>query len=603
MNKADLKTLTGRWLPIAVLFSYGTPAMAMGLGNIDVLSGLGQPLSAQIEIHDAPRQLDTGCFRLLHSQNDLPFSPLSAGFRLQQNPDGRTLLNISSYQSLQEPIVLLQLVADCENQISREYTLLLDPPLSTSSADAVPPAEKNVVRNIPQTPATSTSRLPVASAVTATTQATGDGTRAQAGRRVAPRKESPTKADARPVNAVPASRDTAPSVSDRLVISGDNYVRPEFFDQPLQLQMSLELSEWPQEEVASLNEEAAFDEMTAMANRLAYLESQIQTLQQRNAELETQRMAAKDDSQGSWLRYLLVTLCLMAALGLAEWLRRRHIKRRTAAEQAIWNELVPQADRHTLESSTPVDGDIQPTPHADTVPASDRHDFLTVSPALHVPHHVHAGTTVNEDILEQAEVFVAHGRANLAIVLLQDHLTEFPDLSPEPWLMLLDLLKRDGQRDAYNSAGLECRRHFNVAIPDFDAPLYEDNSSIENYPHIIQQLQEVWGKPEALPYLDNLIYNRRREARQGFGRNAYLEILLLRSLASILSPAAERNADHQALVPRREETPEIPPASEDSKHEPLFFEGFTFSTLPEDKSQPLEFELPPEKQKVITAGS
>ena len=140
MNKTDCKILTRLWLPASLLLcGHSMPALAMGLGNIDVRSGLGQPLSAQIELYDAPQRLDAGCFRLLQSQNDLPFAPLKAAIKLQQNQNGHAQLEISTYQTLNEPIILLNLVDECEQQISREYTLLLDPPLIEKATSALPP--------------------------------------------------------------------------------------------------------------------------------------------------------------------------------------------------------------------------------------------------------------------------------------------------------------------------------------------------------------------------------------------------------------------------------------------------------------------------------
>ncbi len=613
MNKTDCKILTRLWLPASLLLcGHSMPALAMGLGNIDVRSGLGQPLSAQVELYDAPQRLDAGCFRLLQSQNDLPFAPLKAAIKLQQNQNGHARLEISTYQALNEPIVLLNLVADCEQQISREYTLLLDPPPIEETTSALPPttAAHVLAEQVPlAAPARDTARPDVSEGRSQAQRTQTDSRRKQPASR---KTTSPANAQATHVAAADTAEDASPvSGTGRLVISGDEYRRPEFFDSPLQLQMSMELQEWPLEDVQALNEEAVSDEMTAMANKLAHLESQMLALQKRNAELEAQRLAAPATrEEASWLNYLFITLAVLVLLSLAEWLRRRHIQRQMAAELAIWNELAPEVEQQAFDSG--LDSDEPPnTPDRDrkTAPAGYP-DFMAMPAILHGQDHEQAGTTVNEDILEQAEVFVAHGRANLAIVLLQDHLADFPELSPEPWLMLLDLLKRDGERVAYEAAGTECRRHFNVAIANFDAPLQDDLSSIEDFPHIVRQLQQVWGRPEAIPYLDDLIYNRRLEARQGFGRNAYLEILLLRSIAGA-SESGESSPDAVAVITaaaNRQEIAEIEtstqpaatplapeieiPASTGTPEEPLFAEELTANPLPEDKSLPLEFEFP-----------
>lgn len=595
MNKSDIKIMAGRWLPAAVLlYGHGTSALAMGLGNIDVRSGLGQPLSAQVELYDAPQRLDAGCFRLLQSQNDLPFTPLRANISVQQKPNGHARLQISTYQTLNDPIILLDLVADCENQISRQYTLLLDPPLAEPAVGQLPQSATN-------TTADQGMRTSIA-ASTAPTATPESPSRPQP-MRTAKRNSKPVvrKQPSQDTMQPPITTETeavagpaAAAGPGRLVISGDEYMRPDFFDRPLQLQMSMELQEWPTTDIQALSVDAVSDEMTAMANKLAHLENQMLALQKRNAELEAQRPnTPMDDKTSAWPYYILLMLGIMALIGLAEWLRRRHIQRQMAAEMAIWNELAPEVDHRTLQTTPQIELPSGNQPIDMNIAAASKPDFMATAP-LHVPDHVQAGTTVNEDILEQAEVFVAHGRANLAIVLLQDHLADFPDLSPQPWLMLLDLLKRDKEQAAYEAASVECRHHFNVAIPDFDAPLQEDPSSIEDFPHIIERIQQLWNQPDVIPYLDDLIYNRRLEARQGFGRDTYLEILLLRSIAgATMSSGSAASIDSETrLLHVLHEAPAIEiPASVAELDEPLFTEEWTANTLPEDKSQPLEFEF------------
>src|SRR5690606_8974270 len=114
---------------------------------------------------------------------------------------------------------------------------------------------------------------------------------------------------------------------------------------------------------------------------------------------------------------------------------------------AIWEELAPtdKLQELGLQDDLPMtagpDSEPRKTPAAKPAqPKANPIPQQTVQPAFNPLDNGHEGmgATVNEDILEQAEVFVAHGRANLAIVLLQDHLRDFPNLSPAPWLMLLD---------------------------------------------------------------------------------------------------------------------------------------------------------------------
>ena len=149
-------------------------------------------------------------------------------------------------------------------------------------------------------------------------------------------------------------------------------------------------------------------------------------------------------------------------------------------------------------------------------------------------------TEVKEDILDQAEVFMAHGHGELAIHLLQEHLREAPNESPVPWLLLLDLLHREGDTAGYAAASAGCRRYFNVNLTDH--PVSQDNENglgVEAYPHVLEQLVTVWNTPAIEAFFNDLIYDNRGGTRIGFEPGAYRDILLLRTIAQeTLSPAA-----------------------------------------------------------------
>jgi len=148
-------------------------------------------------------------------------------------------------------------------------------------------------------------------------------------------------------------------------------------------------------------------------------------------------------------------------------------------------------------------------------------------------------TEVKDDILDQAEVYVAHGHAVLAIHLLQEHLRDAPTESPVPWMLLLDLLHREGDIEGYAAASAECRRHFNVNFSDH--PVSQDSEQgrgLEAYPHLIEQLVTVWNSPELDAFFNELIYDQRGGTRMGFEPAAYRDILLLRAIARDALPLA-----------------------------------------------------------------
>ena len=147
-------------------------------------------------------------------------------------------------------------------------------------------------------------------------------------------------------------------------------------------------------------------------------------------------------------------------------------------------------------------------------------------------------TEVKEDILDQAEVFMAHGHGELAVHLLQEHLREAPTESPVPWLLLLDLLHRAGDTTGYAAASAECRRYFNVNLTGH--PISQDTETgqgLEAYPHLLEELIKVWGTAEIGSFIHDLIYDNRGGTRLGFEPAAYRDLLLLRTISQENLPA------------------------------------------------------------------
>lgn len=624
---------------LAIILMVSSPfATALGLGNIDVQSGLGEPLRAIIKLEGEAKSLDSACFKLLRSSDQYPSSELKALITLREDGSGNTNLLIKSQQILNDPIVRLTLTADCENQISREYVLLLDPPLfdenaSNKNSSAFDNSvELSAIANTQQTEAKSLANKEIANITQPQTIPIPSSK---------PKKKAIAKSHSIKdgvISANPTAADLSESGEPRLVLSGGEaeYMRPEFIEVPLQLQMSLDLQDWPANDTAALSPDEVSDEVTAMANRLAYLETQMTALQQRNQELENLRLKTaalpNDDDALNWatlLVYTFVTLVVIGFIGVAEWLRRRAGQRQIDAEVAIWEVLTPTdhlSEDESDELMTSADADMATSPQTKV---GNKKASALPQQATQPSHKLFdddVGATVNEDILEQAEVFVAHGRANLAIVLLEDYLAEFPSSSPAPWLMLLDLLQRDGLKNEFDAAAVECQRYFNVSAGDFNSPAHEDHSSVEDYPRVKEQLERLWGTPDVIPFLDDLIFNRRLddvvfnrkiEARTGFKRNAYNDILFLRSIANEMN-LIDKPAGKSAPIAPAEAEIEPQVEAEDTNFEqtvilsaPLepeadvdnhFVEEIEFpesasenihatTHLPEDKSTPLDFEI------------
>lgn len=501
--------------PLACLMGLGltAPAWAIGLGDLTVHSHLGQPLHATLEVLGAPANLEAACFSLRGADNGVGAPPQA---RLRVEPRGQTaLLHITTPRSVNDPIAQFVLVSDCEGRLQREYVVLLDPPLDIqpgriaveTTASSVPVSASPATRPAAAAPDPS----PAAIAATAPPPAPGSVATARADTQAQARGTAPR----RNAKAKPTAKADA-----RLVISGSPA------DQSGKLPAGPETESAPpastDTRTTGLSPTELSDENTSLNRRLAHLEAQLAALHQRNAELEARLAASRmpppeatPEQAPNWPLYLLGLGLLGSGGLLAAWMRRRS----------------PVGARRGGPEIAP------PLPPLDTVPDLDRAPSkaspLPPPEGEDLPLTVLAdGTDVREDILDQAEVYVAHGYSNLAINLLQEHVKIAPTESPVPWMLLLDLLRREGDVAGYAEASAECRRHFNVRFPDLPgAHDPYDNRGLESYPHVLQMLTLTWNSPDLFDVLRDLIYDQRGGVRTGFEPSAYRDILLLRSIA------------------------------------------------------------------------
>ena len=146
---------TGRWrfgvIAGAVALMAGMaslPAQALSLGRLSVLSALGEPLRAEIDVAQITPEEATSLKTAVGTPEafkaaGLEYTPLLAGLdvTLQRRADGRSYLRLTSSRPVSEPFVDLVLQATWSaGQLTRDYTMLFDPPGSRANATAAAPA-------------------------------------------------------------------------------------------------------------------------------------------------------------------------------------------------------------------------------------------------------------------------------------------------------------------------------------------------------------------------------------------------------------------------------------------------------------------------------
>ncbi|MFO1321648.1 MAG: FimV/HubP family polar landmark protein [Burkholderiales bacterium] len=121
----------------ALILLFGSAsAQAAGLGRLTVLSDLGQPFRAEIELVSVKKdELSSLKARLASPdafrQADLPYTAYVSGLRLsvENRPNGEPYVKISGPQPLNEPFIdFLVELNSTGGRIVRSYTALVDPP-------------------------------------------------------------------------------------------------------------------------------------------------------------------------------------------------------------------------------------------------------------------------------------------------------------------------------------------------------------------------------------------------------------------------------------------------------------------------------------------
>lgn len=154
-----------------------TSVHALSLGRLTVLSSLGEPLRAEIDVLDINAEEASSLRTSVANPNTyvsagLDYNPAMSSLvaSLQRRPDGRAYLRLSSSVNIGEPFVDLILETSwASGRIVRNYTMLFDPPSSarntptaptlaqTAPAQSVEPAPTPVPAPVAQATSSSTS--------------------------------------------------------------------------------------------------------------------------------------------------------------------------------------------------------------------------------------------------------------------------------------------------------------------------------------------------------------------------------------------------------------------------------------------------------------
>jgi len=131
-----------------LLLTLSSRLYALGLGEIDMQSGLNQPMKADISLIsvagvDLSRVKITIASREAHERLGLSRAKILSNFNfaIVKDASGKPVIHISSSDLVREPYLEFLLEMVWENgQMMREYTVLVDPPVTMQAAPVAPVA-------------------------------------------------------------------------------------------------------------------------------------------------------------------------------------------------------------------------------------------------------------------------------------------------------------------------------------------------------------------------------------------------------------------------------------------------------------------------------
>ncbi len=582
-------------------------AMALGFGDFRASALLGQSLNLALPVSLAEGEtLTSNCVSAEIQSGDSRLQPGTVRARVTQGRDAtEAVIRISTTVAIDEPVVNVTISAGCPTRITRTLVLLADPPLVSVAAAATEGATPGAAtaQGTGQGGAGTVTPLPPARAARPATPPraarsaparnaapAGDGVPAQQSTAAKPRPRSRPSASA----ATPAPRAPAADERPRLSLDGGQVAATA----PAVLAAEAQASAARQ---ATLIAEAA---ASAAQQRMKDMEGEVARLRadakaQTEALIELRKQIAQDrnrPAEAGWLMPALMALAGLlgaTALWLAWQLRQQQNVRVT--QRDAWYERAAPA---SVAQSMAGDNDDEDSDFAGAVPSRipltlppppaslPKPRPVINPPSIHppsmfdtraggldsmispptMPAHTNVtlplGQRVDDDssramsvdeqidLEQQADFFIALGHDESAIDLLMAHLRSTGGGTPLPFLKLLEIHGRRGDREAYERTRVRFNQRFNSVAPEWQADP-KIGRSLEDYPLVVGRIQTAWPTPlDAMAELEALLF-RRGAGSEMFELPAYQEVLFLYQLARDLHQASQpdNSNDVDVLLP------------------------------------------------------
>lgn len=544
---------------------------AVGFGVASTSALIGSPLDFSVSLELAPGERVTpDCLAADVAMGTALLPPSAVSVGVQAEPGG-VRVRVLSRTPVTEPIVGVVVSIGCPARLTRRFTVLADPPAEVASTPPVPPAVAAAPRlNPPSAPI----RPPV-----------------PAEPRPRLRVEAPTVQQAEQ-----QARGAAPPTQPASVTRASTPTAD-----PLAQSVSTAASQPSpgSADAAEAAASAARARVLALENNLLAL--RIESRQQREAlaRLEAELARAREHALIGWAAggLALVLGLVAAALG---WRRRREPRpaagrwrwsfapRGRADSEPDWGaaEVVtppppPGAARSPADGAPAGGGGVAagaaslalaPAAEAAVVPAAPEEPAAgdgDAAPAeaertrLMAPLELAASeplpTVSAEESLEleqQVEFLTVLGQEDAAVGLLTEHLRKTGGTFPMPFLKLMDIHRRRGDRAAYETVRARFNQRFNAVAAAFGAAPAPARG-LQEHPGLMQRIERAWADPvESMTLLENLIF--RSDGAEPLDLAALEDVVFLHAVArDVRRHSGERITEVDVLLSLEEHGSDI----------------------------------------------
>ena len=538
----------------------GATAQALEFGAASPTAVLGAPLLFEVALKQPPGvEIAPRCVAADVAVGGVlvPAKAVSVSMR---RSDAVTWVQVRTSVVIDDPVVGVVVSAGCPAQLTRRFTVLADPPEAGRVVEATPPqvgaqgADSPVpVRRIAARPG------PPAVAPLGAVAIEAPGSSA-AGRRAGAVSEASASTPA--VDGASRARlELAPAVASAAsAVSG------------------------PVPGASSPADLAAHAQARVQSLESSLLALRIESRQQRESLARLEAALTQAQSQfrlaGGIAAALGVALAAMTAWALRR--RRGALEDRpprwSVAEPAPASAMSSEpafGPGVALERSPPLPSVVgsstgqEPRPtvvaageHRSPVGGEDAMErtrlIAPASAAVSAPLHAVSMEEVL-DLEQQVEFLTVLGREDAAVELLTEHLRRTGGTHPSPFLRLMELHRRRGERDAYERLRARFNERFNAVAAAFGAPVAPQRG-LEDHQALMLSIERAWFRPlDATTLLENLMF--RSAAREPLDVAALEEVVFLHALARDLDQQASRaSGTVDVLLPLDESGDEEGPA-------------------------------------------